>query len=194
MTQLTPTSSATPDAASAPSQDGDGSADLVARDGYRFHVRPATPADEQALADLFHHVDKDDLRFRFLSAAQNVAPDQLKALVTLDHTRTENFLAIEPETGRIIATAMLAADATLTSAEVAIAIRSEFKRRGISWTLLDHVARCAAAKGIKTLESVESRENHEAIQLERDMGWVGSACEGDASLIVLRTTLDPSRG
>ncbi|WP_380784465.1 GNAT family N-acetyltransferase [Sphingomonas sp. R86520] len=166
------------------------SADLVTRSGYAFHVRPAMPSDEMALGEFFTHVDKEDLRFRFLTAIQKVGHDQLQALVTVDHQRTENFLAIEPGTGLIIATAMLAADETLTNAEVAIAIRADFKRGGISWTLLDHVARFAVAKGIKTVESIESRDNHEAIELERERGWTASGCPGDPTVMVLRKTLD----
>lgn len=165
-------------------------ADLVARDGYAFHVRPAAPSDEAGLAEFFTHVAKDDLRFRFLTALQKVGHNQLQALVNVDHDRTENFLAIEPATGIIIATAMLAADATRTNAEVAVAIRADFKRRGISWTLLDHVARFAVAKGIRTVESTESRDNHEAISLERERGWKATACPDDPTVMVLRKTLD----
>jgi len=118
------------------------STDLTTRDGYVFHVRPASPADEPALGEFFEHVDKEDLRFRFLSAIHKVGHDQLRALVTVDHEHTENFLAFDPATNRIVATAMLAADDSLTRAEVAIAIRTDFKRRGVSWTLLDHVRPC----------------------------------------------------
>jgi acetyltransferase len=167
----------------------DWSADLVARSGYAFQVRPAKPADEAALGEFFTHVSTDDLRFRFLSAIHKVGHDQLERLVTVDHEQTENFLAIEPGTGRIIATAMIAADDLLDKAEVAIAIRADFKRGGISWALLDHVAAFAASKGIKTLESVESRENHEAIKLERERGWTASSAAGDAGQIVLRKTI-----
>ena len=180
----TPTSAIPPHAANW-------SADLVARGGYRFHVRPAAPADEDALSVFFTHVDRDDLRFRFLSAIREVRHDQVKALVTVDHARTENFLAIEAGSGLIIATAMLAANAALTSAEVAIAIRSDFKHLGISWTLLEHVARFATAKGMETLESIESRGNLEAIKLEHEMGWVSSTCPGEPTLIVLRKSLRP---
>ena len=168
----------------------DWSADLVTRNGYIFHVRSATPADEAGLAKFFTYVDKEDLRYRFLTAVQTVGHDQLQALVTIDHNRTENFLAIDPETGLIIATAMLAADESLTNAEVAIAVRADFKRGGISWTLLDHIARFAVAKGIKTLESIESRDNLEAIALERERGWQASDCPGDPTVMVLRKTLD----
>jgi N-acetylglutamate synthase-like GNAT family acetyltransferase len=170
------------------------SADLVTRSGYAFHVRPASPADEPALADFFTHVAKDDLRFRFLAAIQTVSHDQLQALVSVDHQRTENFLAIEPGTGSIIATAMLAADETLTNAEVAVAIRGDSKGRGISWTLLDHVARFAVAKGIRTLESIESRDNHEAIDLERERGWTASACPDDPTVLILRKQLAVANG
>lgn len=118
------------------------SADLTTRSGSVFHVRPAVPSDEAALAAFFTHVAKEDLRFRFLSAIKTIGHDQLAALVTVDHRRTENFLVIESGTGLILATAMLAADAAMKSAEVAIAIRADAKRRGISWTLLDHGALC----------------------------------------------------
>lgn len=165
------------------------SGDLTARSGYAFHVRPAAPSDETDLAEFFTHVDKEDLRFRFLTAVQKVSHDQLKALVTIDHTRTENFLAVEPGTGAIIATAMIAADEAMASAEVAVAIRADFKHRGVSWTMLDHVARFAASKGIGILESVESRDNHQAIALEREMGWTASPSPGDATLILLRKML-----
>lgn len=166
------------------------SADLVTRNGYTFHVRPAEPSDETALGEFFTHVDKEDLRFRFLTAIQKVGHDQLQALVTVDHERTENFLAIEPKTCLIVATAMLAADETLANAEIAIAIRADFKRRGISWTLLDHIARFAVAKGIKTVESMESRDNHEAIELEQERGWTASGCLADPTVMMLRKTLD----
>jgi len=189
--ELVTTRPDSPGAPALPLHDADWSADLISRAGYHFHVRPAAPADEAALAEFFTHVDKEDLRFRFLSAVQKVGHDQLTALVSVDHTRTENFLAIESGTGLVIATAMLAADETMTNAEVAVAIRSDFKRGGISWTLVEHVVRFARSKGIKTLESVESRDNHQAIKLEREMGWSASPCPGDSTLIVLRMALEP---
>jgi acetyltransferase len=164
--------------------------DLTTRTGYQFHVRSAVPSDETALADFFTKVEKDDLRFRFLSPIRKVGHNQLAALVTVDHMRTENFLAIETHTGIVIATAMIAADAAMINAEVAIAIRADCKQRGISWTLLDHVTRFAMSKGIKTLESIESRENYQAIEMERERGWMTSPADGDPSALMLRKTLD----
>jgi acetyltransferase len=189
MVQLTVTRTNVSEQAGATAQEAS-NVDLVTRSGYGFHVRCVEPSDEAALAELFTHVDKEDLRFRFFAAIHKVAPSQLHTLVNVDHDRTENFLAIEHYTGLIIATAMLVCDQAQTSAEVAIAVHSNFKNRGISWTLLDHVGRFAVAKGIQTLESIENRDNHEAIELERARGWKASSCSDDPTLIVLRLALD----
>ena len=166
------------------------SGDLTSRTGYRFHVRPISPTDAVDLGSFFTHVSPDDLRFRFLSAVRIVPHQELVALSTMDHRRTENFLAVDPDTGVIIASAMIAADAALVTAEVAIAIRADFKNRGVSWTLLEHVARYARDRGFKSLESTESRDNHRAIDLEREMKFKMLPCPGDETLCIVRATFD----
>lgn len=160
---------------------------LTTRSGFSFTVRQAASADEPALAEFFTHVADDDLRFRFLSGQRTVSHDQLAMMLRSD-SQTENFLAFSVD-GVLIATAMLACDAALTRGEVGIAIRADFKGRGVGWELLEHVARYAEASNITTLESVESRENHAAIELEREMGFTVASCPGDATLVVLRREL-----
>jgi len=56
---------------------------------------------------------------------------------------------------------------------------------GIGWELLAHIARYADTKGLRSLESIESRDNHEAIELERDMGFVISDYPGDSTLVLV---------
>lgn len=163
---------------------------LTTRTGFRFHVRPVRPADNGTLAEFFTHVTREDLRFRFLTGLNEVGHDRIAALATVDHRQTENFLAFDEHGSMMIATAMLACDPRLERGEVAITIRNDFKHRGISWALLAHIARFAEAKGIRTLESIESRENHAAIELERDMGFTAEPYPGDATLVLVRRTLD----
>jgi len=166
------------------------SAELATRSGLRFHVRSAAPDDEPALADFFAHVTPEDLRFRFLSAVRKPGHDLLSPLVNLDHTQTENLLAFDADTGTLIATAMIAADPSLDRAEVAIATRSDYKRRGVGWTLLAHVADYARERGIKVIESIESRDHRETIGLEQEMGFEARSYEGDATLVRLSKRLD----
>jgi len=74
-------------------------------------------------------------------------------------------------------------------AEVAIAVRPEYKQRGIGWSLLDFVARDAKSRGIKILESVECRDNRAAIELEKEMGFTATSYPGDATLTLVRKSL-----
>lgn len=163
---------------------------LVTRSGLELIVRPAAAADEPALTALFESVTLEDLRFRFLSAVQHVGHYQVAAMLSVDHARSETYLAFERESGRLVATAMLAADPELATAEVAISVHRDYKERGIGWTLLEHVARVARAKGIAKLQSIESRDNHAAIELERDMGFAARAYPGDATLVLVEAKLN----
>ena len=155
--------------------------------GFAFRVRPAGPADEAILADFFGRVTAEDRRFRFLSAVGQVGHDMLQRLTQVDHERTEDFLAFDGEA--LIASAMLAADAEGERAEVAISVRADYKHRGVGWALLDHVARFAARKGISLIESIESRDNVEAIALEKEMGFTATAYAGDPALVLLQKKL-----
>lgn len=166
------------------------SRDLTTRTGFTFHVRPAQPDDEAALAEFFTHVTPEDLRFRFLSSIREVGHDRLVALAQVDHRRTENFLAFARNGSAIIATAMLACNDALDRGEVAISVSAENKGKGLSWELLGHISRYAEAKGIEILESIENRENHAAIELEREFGFVAEAYPGDPSLIIVRKQLN----
>lgn len=165
------------------------SCNLTTRSGFRFDVRPATSADDATIAEFFTHVTREDLRFRFLTAINVVGPSQVAALTHIDHHHTENFLAFTADGSTMIATAMLACDAAFDHGEVAIAIRADHKHEGIGWELLAHVARRAETLGVHTLESIESRDNHTAIELERDMGFTTTAYPGDATLVLVSRKL-----
>lgn len=154
---------------------------------FSFDVRPASPEDEAILADFFSRLAPEDRRFRFLSGIANVDHDMLERLTRVDHDRTEDFLAFDRN--RLIASAMLAGDPGRDRAEVAIAILPEYKHRGIGWTLLEHVARYAREKGIRSIESVECRDNVEAIGIEKEMGFTVAPYPGDATLVLLQKSL-----
>jgi len=162
---------------------------LQTRTGFSFTVRPASPDDGEALTEFFEHVSRDDLRFRFLSAVHHVSEGQIDAMTHADHVGYEDFVAKSLTGDAIIANATLAIDQSLSTAEVAISIHSDFKGKGIGWTLLDYVARYVKSRGIKTLHSIESRDNHATIELEREMGFKATSYEGDATLVKLEAQL-----
>lgn len=167
----------------------DWSRELVTRTGFAFNVRPAQTSDEVALGEFFTHVTPEDLSFRFLTGLTKVGHDRLVEMTTIDHRKTENFLAFEKGRPGILATAMLACDDAMQIGEIAIAIRSDYKARGISWELLGHVADYAQAKGLTTIQSIESSANHAAIEMERQMGFVAQSYPGDATLMLVKREL-----
>lgn len=167
----------------------DWTCDLVTRTGLRLHVRRTQPDDEALLAEFFRHVTPQDLQFRFLGGVHEVSRDRLMAMTRVDHRTTENFIAFANGGTAIVASAMVACDASMTRAEVAISVHADYKNRGVAWELLRHVARYAAATGVRFLESIERRDNFEAIELEREQGFVASSHEDDPSLMLIRKDL-----
>lgn len=161
---------------------------LVTNTGFEFDVRPVNEGDEARLGDFFRHLTPEDLRFRFLNTPK-LGQSLIESMVKVDHDLTERFVALVPRGDTIIASALLATDPARHTGEVAVAIRPEYKRRGISWSLLEHVTRYATARGLKQIESIESRDNQAAIELEQQMGFTLSPVEGDPALVLVRRDL-----
>lgn len=161
---------------------------LETRSGIQIDVRPATEGDEPALATFFDQVSDEDRRFRFLAAGKHVSHAQLDPLVHVDHFRSESYLAFNRADGSLVASALLACDGPLDTAEVAVSIRCDCRSKGIGWALLDLLAREAQARGVRRVIAIEHRGNHAAIELERHKGFVPEPFEGDPRLVVLAKT------
>ncbi|MDE8654593.1 GNAT family N-acetyltransferase [Novosphingobium album (ex Liu et al. 2023)] len=161
---------------------------LATRSGIDIEVRRTTEADEAELASFFDRVTDQDRRFRFFVAAEHVGHDQLDPLVHADHFRSESWLAFNKASGQIVASALLACDGPLDTAEIAVSVCGNHRGKGIGWALLDLLAREAEARGVRRVISIESRDNHAAIDLEREKGFTPEAFDGDPTLVVLSKT------
>lgn len=161
---------------------------LVTRTGFRFEVRRARSEDEAILAEFFTHVSPQDMRFRFLAGVKTVSHERLLAMTRSDDSRVHNFLAFSTN-GVLIAVAMLASDVAGREGEVALCIRDDHKHLGVSWELLGYIAKYAQQLGLKAIISIESRENHAAIDLEQDMGFTVTSYPDDPTLVLVRRQL-----
>jgi len=160
---------------------------LTTRTGLVLTVRQATEADAPALEALFERVSAEDRRFRFFNGAVHVGVDQLDPLLHADHVHSESWLAFGAD-GELVASALLACDAALDTAEVAVSIASARRGQGVGWGLLDLLAREAEARGVRRVIAIEDRANHAAIELEREKGFVPEPFDGDPTLVVLSRT------
>jgi GNAT superfamily N-acetyltransferase len=159
------------------------------RTGLELSIRPVVAADGPQLREFFSHVTREDLRFRYLVGIDRVSEARIAELTGVDHVLVENYLVFGGEGNRLVATGTLACKPDFERAEVAITVHEDFKTLGIGWELLSYLAQVARAKGVKVLESIEQRENHAAIELERHMGFVARPDPDDPSLLVVSKTL-----
>jgi acetyltransferase len=165
------------------------SARLVTRTGLQLHVRPVRPEDEALLMEFFTHVTSEDLRFRFLTGLRIVDRERIVAMTQVDYRRSITFLAFAEDDETPIAAATLVADADRTRAELALATRSDMKRQGVSWTLLQHVLRYAEAERIGSVEAIESADHEDALRMERELGFTVSTDPDDPTLRIVRRTM-----
>jgi len=166
------------------------SAQLETKGGLKLNVRPASQDDEAELIDFLGRASPEDLRYRFLSAVGKPGHSLVQPLVEVDHERTENLLAFDGRDGRLVATAMVAADDRLEDAEVAVMVRPDLKGQGAGWSMLAHSCVYAKQRGYRRIHSVELADNQSAIGLEKEMGFTASACPGDPTLTMLSKDLD----
>lgn len=152
-------------------------ADLVTRTGDAIHVRPASPADVELIAGLFHATACEDLRFRF-GTARELPAARIRELVDVDYARSITFLALHAD-GTAAAAATIDRGPDGDEAAITLTVREDCKGRGISWTLMEHMLRYTSAQGIRTVNAVQNVNDERALQLEHEMGFAVAGAADD---------------
>ena len=163
------------------------SAVATTRTGVELTITPARAEDRDALEAFFDRVTPEDRYFRFLSGMRKVDEQRLQAMLRDDDDFSIDFLALDGN-GEILATAMLVADADFHSAELALCTREDAKHKGISWALLGHAASYAEAMGIRRIYSIQSVNQTDALQLEREMGFTLRSQPDDPTTMLVEKT------
>lgn len=164
-------------------------AEIATRSGATLIVRPVAPDDEPALEEFFDRVSDEDRRFRFLSPRKHLSHEQLVPMIEVDHRRTETWVAFAKDGQALVGSAMLACDDAMDTGEVAVSVCQDWRGKGVGWALLDVVAGAAQERGLRRVISIEDRENHAAIELEREKGFVPHGVEGDPTVVLLERIL-----
>lgn len=157
--------------------------------GVTIHLRPASIHDAAIVRALYDCLGEEDLAFRFLGPARPVRPDQIIAMLEIDHRSTEHLIAFTAGRSTPVASLLIASDQSLMEAEVAISVAREWRNKGIGWTLLRHAVDLARARGLKRLRSIENRANRDAIEVERAIGFRVSEYDGQSALVLVEAEL-----
>ena len=154
-------------------------------DGTSLRLRPVRPEDEPLLIDLARHMNLEDLRMRFFTSMKSVPHHLAARLSQIDYDR-EMALIAEADAA-VLGVARFSADPDNQRAEFAIAIRSDWKRRGLGRLLMRHLIEVARRRGIGALFGDVLRENDAMLALCRALGFSVGAHPSD--LLALRVTL-----
>ncbi|MEJ0072016.1 MAG: GNAT family N-acetyltransferase [Pseudomonadota bacterium] len=156
------------------------------RDGAVLSIRPLTGDDAPGLTDLFDHMTPEDVRRRFFVAMRELPPALLVRLSHPDDAREIALAALHPDAhGTLCGVARLSADAEdRRRAEFAVAVRSDWKQRGLGRALMEEIIRCADERRIEDLYGTILADNTPMIRLVRQLGFKITADSGDARLVV----------
>jgi len=157
------------------------------RDGTSLRVRPLRPEDEPMLHDLAAHMSHEDLRLRFFTPVRGLTHAVAARLSQLDYDRELALLAEHDDVA--VGVAHFFADPDNVCAEYAIAVRSDWKGRGLGYLLMKRLIDVAGQRGIGELVGEVLRENEPMLQMCRELGFTIAPDPRDAQIMLVRKQL-----
>jgi acetyltransferase len=140
-----------------------------------LEIRPPLPADHAAYCAFAARLGREDLRLRFAGLVK-LDCDALRAqLLAIDHTQHEALAVFAG--GEMLAIAHLVRTAPAT-AELALIVRSDLKRRGLGRVLLARLILHACELGLRTLTAQILAENLPMQRLAREAGFRATGRNG----------------
>jgi acetyltransferase len=169
---------------------------ITLRDHTPLAVRPIKPEDAGAVTDLFEHLTVADVRFRFFVAMRELSPTLLRRLTRIDYDRDMALVALLPgeppgdqPTGALAGIVRLSADIDDARAEYAVAVRSDWKGRGLGSALTQEIIAYARGRGIGEIFGIILADNHVMIGMARKLGFTITNSAEDAGVVIARLGL-----
>ena len=157
------------------------------RDSTVLSMRPLRPEDEPALHDLAAHMNHRDLRLRFFTPVRGLTHAVAARLSQLDYDRELALLA--EADGKALGVAHFFADPDNQRAEYAIAVRSDWKGRGVGYLLMTRLIDIARSRGIGELVGEVLPENTPMLQMCRELGFTIAPDPTDPSVMQVKKQL-----
>src|SRR5215831_1025821 len=157
------------------------------RDETVLQMRPLRSEDEPKLHDLVAHMTPEDLRLRFFTAIRGLSHTLAARLSQLDYDREMALLA--EFGGTAVGVARFSADPDKLRAEYAIAVRSDWKGRGVGYLLMTRIIDIAGRRGIGELVGEVLRENEPMLQMCRELGFSIAPDPSDSAVMLVRKGL-----
>jgi acetyltransferase len=145
------------------------------------------PEDRPILHDIAAHMSQEDLRLRFFTPVKGLSEAVAARLSQLDNHRELALLA--ERDGMAVAVAHFFADPDKSRAEFAIAVRSDWKRRGVGYLLMTRLIDIARQGDIGEFVAEVLRENEPMLQMCRKLGFAIVPEPADLAIILVKKRL-----
>jgi acetyltransferase len=162
------------------------------RDGTEVHLRPLRAEDEPLLEDLAAHMTPADLRLRFFAAVRGLSHALAWKLSHVDYDRAMALVALKD--GAALGVARFHAEPApylqlARRAEYAVAVRSDWKGRGLGYLLMTRLIAVAQEWRIGELAGQVLRENQRMLAMCRELGFSIASDPNDATIMQVRKVL-----
>ena len=157
------------------------------RDGTAVALRPIRPEDEPLLHDLAAHMTREDLRLRFFAPVHGISHGLAARLTQIDYDREMAIVAMQDATA--LGIARYFADPDRLAAEYAVAVRSDWKGRGVGYLLMRRLIEVAREAGIGELVGSVLRDNGPMLAMCRELGFSLATDPADAAVVRVRKLL-----
>ena len=143
-------------------------ADVVLRDGSVAHLRPITPADEDAVHRFHGRQSDESIYMRFFAPLRQLSDRDVKRFTNVDyHDRVAFVLTVAQ---RIIAVGRYDV-IEAGRAEVAFLVQDAHQGRGIGQLLLEHLAQAGRERGVQRFVAEVLPDNRRMMQVFREQGY-----------------------
>lgn len=120
------------------------------KDRLEILLRPVKMSDEPLLKDFFYSLsDKSNYR-RFIMLRRYLPHEVLQRFVAVDYTKQMVILAVvqDGEKELVIGVGQYVVDEEKRTAEIALAVRDDWQRRGIGMELMNYLSQIAKSRGL----------------------------------------------
>ena len=133
-------------------------------------IRQIQPEDKGLLTQGFGQLSTQSRYQRFFSSIESLTERDLKYLTEIDHVNHEALIAIDPDSGDLIAVARYVRlepeeSTDIVAAEVAVIVIDEWQGKGLGSILLERLVERARAAGIEQFLALVLSSNDDARHL-----------------------------
>jgi acyl-CoA synthetase (NDP forming)/RimJ/RimL family protein N-acetyltransferase len=151
--------------------------------GESFTIRPIRPEDAQAHAEMVRRVPPEDMRYRFFTAAREVAPEQMARLTQIDYEREMAFIAVRERDQATVGVARLVREMGTPRGEFAIVVEPSAKGLGLAAHLMQRVIDWGRGVGLGEIAGTILADNHAMIGFVRHLGFAVRHVPDEADVV-----------